>query len=156
MPSQCLAMDKVFVGRRELWARCRLPKHHERIGGPLRDPDNISFHHDPKFPHHDWEETFYEFEYERGKAKVATKKKVRACKSCGKPIRSDDACVCREIGETKSQAIMFAEERVETHRESMARDKDEDWEWLEQQWAEQHKAHLQMIAESDEPYYGEF
>lgn len=114
-------------------------------------------HHDPKRPGHYWEETFYAFEFEYGRpVKVATARKVRLCKRCEKEIRTDGAngsCVCKEIGATKRQAIMFADEREKTAREDMAADIQADIDWL---ILKQHRERNEMIAATEEPYYGAF
>ena len=119
----CGAIDKAWIGRRELWMRCGYPSKHR---GP---------HHDAKHKGHYWEETFYWDEFDR--AKVPTVKKVRLCKKCGKRIRSDganDACVCKETGADKRQAIMFADERELIEREASERNLQDDIDWLMSEW----------------------
>ena len=95
-------------------------------------------HHDAKHKGHYWEETFYWDEFERTRIKVPTVKKMRLCKKCGKQIRTDganDACVCKETGADKRQAIMFADEREQIEREASERNLQDDIDWLMGEWA---------------------
>lgn len=118
----CMALDKVAKGRRELWAICRQERGHQGL------------HHDPKFPAHHWPETFFAFEFEYGRPrKMPSARKVALCKACGKRIRTDgapEACVCKETGANKRQAIMFADERRVIANEASARDLQDDIDWV--------------------------
>lgn len=141
----CNAVDKAVIGRRELWMHCGLPPRHEGL------------HHDPKRPGHHWAETFYFGEFEPGRPKkVATARKVRRCKRCGKEQRTDganDSCVCKEIGATKRQSIMFADEREKAERSANAKDLDDDIKWI----LPYQIAKWQEARDNDpDAYYGEF
>ena len=123
---QCEAVDKAWVGRRELWLSCRLSAGHNGA------------HHDPRHKGHYWTETFYEREFEWGRPrKIPTVKKVRLCKKCGKQQRTDganDACICKETGADKRQAIMFADEREKIERAASERNLQKDIDWLMGEW----------------------
>lgn len=118
----CNAIDKIPMSRREFWCHCGLLSRHE------------GHHHDPKRPNHHWSETFYFGEFEPGRpVKVTTARKMRLCKRCGKEQRTDgakDACVCKEIGATKRQAIMFADEREQAERNANAKELEDDIAWI--------------------------
>lgn len=109
----CNAIDKAFIGRRELWMHCGLLPRHEGL------------HHDPKRPGHYWEETFYAFEFEYGRStrigSVKMARKEARCKKCEKPYKtqgSAEICVCKAIGSKRRQSILFAEEREKVYREN--------------------------------------
>lgn len=139
----CMALDKVAVGRRQLWMVCRQDRGHDGL------------HYDEKH-HRYWHETFFAFEFEYSKAKnlPATKKTI-LCSKCGKRLKAlgavdaDRICVCKEIGATRRQSIMFADEREQQHRTETMREMDEDIAWVMEK-------HAAMIEERCEFYGGEF
>lgn len=146
---QCRAVDKAMrlVGRP--WVTCTLDIAHMGQESLYGLSETL-----PESPHHDrtrnysWHGPVIRWDdFDRTRptkaGAVGTRRKVRLCKACNKQIREQggpDACVCAEIGANKRQTVMFLDEREIATRAAEARQIDDDFDWLEEQWA---------IAESD-------
>lgn len=132
---------------------CRLPADHMNVydAKGLWD-EQACPHFDPKHNHHWTGPLLQAFDVEtkrRTKAgAVKVKKAVRLCKKCSKQVRTDgasDACVCKETGADKRQAILFADERELLAREKTMDEMQSDIDSLMAQWKRE-----------EEPYFAEF
>lgn len=141
---RCGSVDKAMrlVGRP--WVTCTLDVAHmgtESVDGLSESPEDAP-HHD-RTRNYSWHGSrILRFDMEQGRTTkagaVSSKRKVRLCKKCGKQVREQggpDACVCQEIGANKRQTVMFLDEREIATREAEARQIDDDWDWLESEWA---------------------
>lgn len=128
----CNAIQEMWRGKQMIYAYCTKPANH------WESDDGEHFDEKRK---HSWAETIFWDEFERGRSTragaVKAAKKVRLCKHCSRPIKTDgspDACVCKPTGQTKKQGTMFKEDRERAERDFQAIDLAEDIALTEAHW----------------------
>jgi hypothetical protein len=129
----CNSVDVMWRGKQMIYVYC----------SKLRGHKDETEHYDAgrkyawEAPIMYWDEFDRTRSTKAGAVKVA--KKVRLCKICTKPIKTDgspDSCVCKPTGRQGKQGTMFKEDRERIERELQAVDLAEDIALTEAAWHE--------------------